>query len=73
MAKYKIDVDRDACVGDGLCCEEAPATFEADDTGRCVVKDPCGDPPEDILLAARRCRLEAIALHDIQTGAKVWP
>lgn len=73
MAKYRIGVNRDLCSGDGLCCEEAPATFERDDELKAVVVDPEGDPPEDILSAAQSCPLDAITLHDTETGAQVWP
>ncbi len=74
MIRYKIEVNRDACVGDGLCCEAAPATFERDhDEVKVFVADPMGDPPENILAAAKRCRLEAITLRDAWTGERIWP
>jgi ferredoxin len=73
MTGYRIEMDRDTCVGDGLCCEEAPATFQRDDEIKTVVIDPYGDPPEDILSAAQSCRLQAITLYDADTGEKVWP
>ncbi len=72
MAKYRIEIDRDACVGDKLCREKAPATFGADAEGKGVVQDPDGDSPEDIRAAAKSCRLEAITLHDAETGELVW-
>jgi ferredoxin len=71
--KYKIEVDRDTCIGDGFCCEAAPETFEKDDEIKVVVVNPEGDPPEAILTAAQGCKLEAITLHDTDTGMKVWP
>lgn len=73
MPKYKIDVDRDMCVGDKLCCENAPETFKLDDDQKVVIANPEGDPPENILFAARSCPLDAIVLHDLHTGAQVWP
>ena len=73
MAPYRIEVDRDVCVGDGLCCEEAPSTFKRDAEVKVYVDDPCGDPAENILAAARCCRLDAISLHDAETGARIWP
>jgi ferredoxin len=73
MAKYKIEIDRDACVGDGLCVDEAPDTFEMDDEDIAVVINPAGDDPEAILDAAQACPSDAIILHDADTGAKVWP
>ena len=34
IEKLKISIDRDECIGDGLCAEEAPATFELDDDAK---------------------------------------
>ncbi|HUU85859.1 MAG TPA: ferredoxin [Phycisphaerae bacterium] len=72
MAKYKIEINQETCVGDKACCEEAPETFRVTD-GSSTVVNPDGDPPEDILAAARNCIHEAITLHDSETGEKVWP
>ena len=73
MAKYKIEIKREACVGDRACSEEAPDTFAIDDEGKAVVADPNGDPPEYILWAAKHCVHEGITLHDAKTGKQVWP
>ncbi len=73
MAKYRIEIDREACVGDGLCVDEAPGTFEMDDEEIAVVIDAEGDDPETILAAAEACPSEAIILYDGATGEKVWP
>jgi ferredoxin len=73
MARYRIEIDRDLCCGDGLCGEEAPRTFGRGDEFGAVVTNPNGDPPEDILEAARNCPLHAITLFDAETGQKVWP
>ena len=72
MAKYRISINQESGVGDKLCCEEAPDTFEVTDDGNTVV-DPEGNPPENILAAAQNCIHEAITLHDTKTGQKVWP
>ena len=73
MAKYRIEIDREACVGDQLCCELAPETFALDQDGKSSVLNPDGDPPKHILAAAKNCRLEAITLYDAQTAKRVWP
>lgn len=73
MVMYRIEVNCSECVGDRLCREEAPATFGVNDDGKTIVLDPQGDPPEDILSAAEKCRLEAITLYDADTGVKLWP
>ena len=73
MAKYKIEIDRDLCVGDGACCNEAPGTFELDEESIAKVISPEGNSPEEILKAAQSCPTDAIILHDAEGGQKVWP
>jgi ferredoxin len=73
MAKYRIEIDKEACVGDGLCQEEACNTFQMSDDDVAEVIDPAGDEPEVILSAAQSCPTEAIILYNIETNAKVYP
>ncbi len=73
MTTYDIRIDRENCVGDGLCREEAPGTFDVDGEGKSVVMNPDGDPAEDILRAAQSCPLNVITLLDTRTGATVCP
>jgi len=73
MAKYKIEIDRDTCIGDQLCVSEAPNTFDTDDDNIAVVTNPEGDDPETILNAAKACPVDAISLYDSETGEKIWP
>ncbi len=71
--KYSIEIDRDTCIGDQLCTNEAPNTFEMDGDGIAVVKDAAGDEPEIILSAAKCCPVDCIHVTECGTGAKVWP
>ena len=73
MAKYKIEIDRDLCIGDGACCDEAPQTLEMDDETIAVVVDPDGNTPEEIMSAAQSCPVDAVILTDAKSGDKVWP
>jgi ferredoxin len=73
MAEYRIEIDQDLCVGDGLCREIAPDTFDLDEDSRCVLKNADGDPSEDVLHAARECLTKAIVLYDVRTGDRVYP
>jgi ferredoxin len=73
MAKYKIDIDRELCIGDGACCGEAPNTFEMDTDNIAIVKSADGHTPEEIVQAAQVCPVDAIKLTDAQTGEQVWP
>ncbi len=69
----KITVDRDTCIGDGLCCNDAPETFEMDNDQIAVVKNPVGDDVDTIVEAARNCPVEAIKVVDTKTGKQLFP
>ena len=73
MRRYTISVNREICVEDGLCCEVAPETFERDQDGHILVIEPHRDPSENVLIAARRCQMQAITLFDAETGELAWP
>jgi ferredoxin len=73
MGKYKIHIDREMCVGDQLCAQLAPGTFDLDGDGKAMVVDPDGDLPKYVKAAAKKCRLQAITLFDAETGDRVWP
>jgi ferredoxin len=71
--KLKITVDRDECIGDGLCCNEAPETFELDDEEKAVVKEDSTESREVILEAGKSCPTDAITIEDKDTGEKLCP
>ena len=71
--KLKITVDRETCIGDGLCCNDAPETFEMDDDQLAIVKEPPGDNREAILKAANSCPVESIKVVDTETGKQLYP
>ena len=73
MAKYKIEIDRDLCIGDQACCAEAANTFEMDDENIAIVSKEDGDSDEEILAAAQICPVDSIILKDAETGEQVWP
>ncbi|MBU0640008.1 MAG: ferredoxin [Planctomycetes bacterium] len=73
MAKYRIEIDRETCIGDGACTNEAPETLEMDDENIAVVKDPEGNSDEEVKAAAECCPTDAITLYDTESGEKVWP
>lgn len=73
MAKYKIEIDRETCIGDQLCCGEAPETFDMDEDDKAIVTNPEGNSPEEIVCAAKCCPVDAIKLTDSTTGEVVWP
>jgi len=73
MATYKVEIDREECIGDQLCCSEAPNTFEMDDEDKARVISEDGDAPEVILAAAKGCPVDCIHITECATGNKVWP
>jgi ferredoxin len=73
MAKYKIVLDREKCMGDGNCVDLAPETFSIDEDDRSYVLNPGGNWPEYVLKAAKTCPADAITLFDAETGERVWP
>ena len=73
IGKLNIRIDRDECIGDGLCVNEAPETFELDDDAKAVVLENSTDELEAILEAARSCPLDIIVVEDKETGEKLYP
>ena len=73
IEKLKISIDREECIGDGLCANEAPETFEMDDESKAVVLEDSTDDHECILEAAKACPLDIIVVEDKETGKKLYP
>ncbi len=71
--KLKIIIDKDECIGDGACVNEAPETFELDDEDKVVLKEGSTDPREYILEAARNCPIDIITVIDKDTGEQLYP
>lgn len=73
MAKYHILIDKDACVGDGLCSDKAPDVFDVDDDNKPVVVNADTKWPENLVWIAKNCPVDALTIIDAETGKKVWP
>lgn len=73
MAKYKIKILRDKCIGAASCVGIAPKTFKLDEENIAVLINEEGDTPENILLGAQSCPTNAVEIYDAQTNKKVWP
>jgi ferredoxin len=62
----KVSVIADRCIGAGECTFAAPDVFDQDEDGRMVLLE--ASPPEalrrDVLIAARRCPAQVIAVGD---------
>ncbi len=61
-------VDRDLCMGSGVCIAYAPATFAHDAETKAVVQDGPGDPADDIRTAVEACPTGALSVRDDDEG-----
>lgn len=74
MAKRRISVDGDACVGSRLCQMAAPELFRMNDAAG--VSEPLQPEAEDsaeLWDAAEGCPQEAILVHDAASGEQLFP
>lgn len=69
---FKIEVDRDLCIGAAPCVTVAPGVFQLDDENKAVVVDAKGADDDTILLAAESCPVQAIKLFD-EDGEQIYP
>jgi ferredoxin len=59
---WSIEVDREVCMGSGMCIVYAPGTFAHDDETKAVVIDPAGDSIDAIRNAVQACPTSALRL-----------
>lgn len=72
-ARWRIEVDRGACVGSGQCAALAPAAFRLDPAHKSRPVAPEADASEEVRAAAEGCPVEAIAIRVAGTGERVFP
>jgi ferredoxin len=60
----EISIDRELCLGSGMCIVYAPNTFAHDDQAKAIVVNPDGDPIDAIRTAVEGCPTSAISLGD---------
>lgn len=73
MAKYKVKIIEDKCIGAASCVGIAPQTYQMNDDNIAILLSDDKDTPENILLGAQSCPTNAIEIYDAETGEKVWP
>lgn len=69
---YRVEINREACIGAGSCEVLANNTFGLDEENLVVIKQQNGDSDEDILSAAQSCPVDAILVFD-DAGNQIWP
>jgi ferredoxin len=68
----RIVVDRNLCIGSGVCVSTLPKVFELDDENISTVVDPEGATKDEIFEAAEGCPTGAISLYDA-AGKQLYP
>jgi ferredoxin len=59
---YRVEIDRDACMGSGVCTVLAPDTFDIDHEAKAFVADVAGNCLDQIESAASGCPTHAITV-----------
>jgi ferredoxin len=65
---WSVEIDRDRCIGSGVCLVYAPGTFTHDDEAKAVLLDPSTDDLETVQTVVGACPTRAISLT-IDEGA----
>jgi ferredoxin len=73
MAKYKLKIDRNLCIGAGSCVAVAPKAWELDNEAKAVLL-PTADEVDDqtLLESAKACPVAAITVFD-ENGKQIFP
>ena len=73
MAKYKVTVDRNLCIGAGSCVAVAPKAFALDNEAKAIILPTVNDESDETLVeSARACPVAAIIVTD-ETGKQIFP
>ena len=68
----RIEIDRERCMGSGVCSFHAPATFDLDDACKAIVVG-LHDPEDAIRNAAESCPQRAITITEVSTRPAAAP
>ncbi|WP_033434650.1 ferredoxin [Saccharothrix syringae] len=71
-ATWRVAVDRQACIGTGVCAGSAPEQIEIRD-GKAAALRPEVGPSDALLDAAEMCPMAAITVTDVATGRVLAP
>jgi ferredoxin len=69
--RWRVTVDRDACMGSGMCAATSPKHFRLDAGKSRPVEDDI-EPDDVVVDAATICPAEAIAVYDTE-GRQLAP
>jgi ferredoxin len=65
VTRWQIEVDREACIGTGMCASSAAAHFRLEG-GKSTPLQESVEPDDAVLDAAESCPMEAIFVRDDQ-------
>ncbi len=69
MNDRSVTVDRELCIGSGMCVVYAEHTFVHDDEAKAVVLEGSSDPIDAIRVAVEACPVSALQLVTDEQGA----
>jgi ferredoxin len=64
----KILIDRDICMGSGVCVVYAPGTFTQDSEPKAMLVEPITDSVEHIRVAVEACPTGALSISTGEEG-----
>ena len=62
MPALTLGVERDVCIGSGMCVVYAPGTFDQDGEAKAVVREPATDGLDVVRAAVEACPTGAVRL-----------
>ncbi len=68
MSGWSVTVDRDRCIGSGLCVSYAPGSFDQDEEAKVVLVVDSTDDIDLVRTAVEACPTRAIQLQTIDEG-----
>ncbi|MER7046674.1 MULTISPECIES: ferredoxin [Streptomyces] len=71
--RWHVEVDREICIGSGMCVGVAPDGFALDSARQSHPKEGETDASETVLEAAETCPVEAIVITLAGSGKAVFP
>lgn len=71
--KYRLEIDREACIGAASCVAIAGNTFALDEDNLVLIVEGDWDSEEMVLAAAQSCPVFAIKVFDNETGRQIFP
>lgn len=72
-SKYRVEINRDICIGAASCVAIAGNSFKLDDKNKVLIVESEWDNDDLILAAAQSCPVFAIKIFDKESGKQIFP